>query len=516
MTRRDLLILFLTGLLFTIGVAWFQAAPGYMDADYYFAGGLRLVQGHGFTETVLWNYLDHPLSLPHPSHGYWFPLASILAAAGMWLTGSQTFFAARLGFILVSALVAPLTACLAYQITARREFALAAGFLAVFCGYHAPFLPTTDNFGPFMLLGAGFFFLLTRTQKFSPFLLGLAAGLMNLARPDGLLWLALGSLGLFLVWFEAKPRARLAALIFPLLLLVAGYALVMAPWMLRNLSIWGTPLTPSGSRVLWMTRYDETFAWPPERINLQNWISAGWGSAISGRFEALKLNAINAIAAQSSFLLFPLILVGLWTLRRDLRARLAVFAWLVLFFAMSLVFPFAGSRGSFFHAGAALQPVWFTVAVVGLDVLVIKARSRGWFTPVAQRLFRFALVIFMAMLTVALVYISVIQNDWNQFRRTYLQVEQKLVENGAQPSDVVIVANSPGYYVTNGRSAIIVPDENLSSVRALANQFGARFLVLEKTYYTDLMIPVYKNPENQPGLTYLGEFDGVRIFAIQP
>jgi hypothetical protein len=30
------------------------------------------------------------------------------------------------------------------------------------------------------------------------------------------------------------------------------------------------------------------------------------------------------------------------------------------------------------------------------------------------------------------------------------------------------------------------------------------------------MIPVYQNPENQPGLTYLGEFDDVRIFAIQP
>jgi len=61
-----------------------------------------------------------------------------------------------------------------------------------------------------------------------------------------------------------------------------------------------------------------------------------------------------------------------------------------------------------------------------------------------------------------------------------------------------------------------VPDENLESVRALARKFGARFLVLEKTYYTDPMIPVYKDPENQPGLTYLGGFDGIHIYAIQP
>jgi hypothetical protein len=91
-----------------------------------------------------------------------------------------------------------------------------------------------------------------------------------------------------------------------------------------------------------------------------------------------------------------------------------------------------------------------------------------------------------------------------------------LVENGALPNDVVIVANAPGYFAANGRAAIIVPDENLQSVRALAHQFGARFLILEKTYYTDPMIPVYQNPQSQPGLTYLGEFDEVRIFAIQP
>jgi hypothetical protein len=285
---------------------------------------------------------------------------------------------------------------------------------------------------------------------------------------------------------------------------------------LRNMSIWGTPLTPSGSRVLWMTRYDDTFAWPPDRVNMQNWLAAGWNSAIAGRLDALKLNAINTIAAQAGILLFPFTIVGGWVLRKDLRVRIAVLVWLTLFFVMSIVFPFAGSRGSFFHAGAAFQPIWFTAAVVGVDVLVVKARARGWFTPAAPRLFRVSLILFMAALTVGLNYISLIENDWNQFRHTYVRVEQMLVENGAQPSDAVIVANAPGYFVANGRSALIVPDENLESVRALAHQFGARFLVLEKTYYTDPMIPVYQNPENQPGLTYLGEFDEVRIFAIQP
>lgn len=523
MTRRDFLLLFVVGLIFNSGIAWFQHAPGYMDADYYYAGGVRLFQGQGFTENYLWNYLDNPQTLPHPSHGYWFPLASILAAAGMWLAGTDTFAAARLGFLLVAALIPPVSAVLAFSFTQKRSLALASGFLAVFCGYHAPFLPTTDNFGIFMLLGAFFFLLFPRAEIVSALLMGLTAGLMNLARSDGILWLAIGGGGLFLRWLEAHkpsrssfPSSFLSSFLFPLILFTLGYSLIMAPWMMRNFSIWGTPLTPAGSRVLWMTRYDETFAWPPERVNYENWRAAGWDAALAARLDALKLNAINSVAAQGVVLLAVFAPIGLWVLRKDLRARLAALTWLALFVVLTFIFPFAGSRGSFFHAAAALQPVWWAAAPVAVEFLVGKARQRGRFTPEAFRIFRFALVAFMGMITLVLVYISVIEKDWNQFQHTYLRAEQILVANGARPSDVVIVANAPGYFAVNRRPAIIVPDEDLKTTRQLARQFGARFLILEKTYYTDPMIPVYQNPESQPGLIYLGEFDEVRLFVIEP
>ncbi len=515
MTRRDLLSLFLAGILFFSVVAWFQHAPGYMDADYYFAGGLRLAQGQGFTEIALWNYLDNPQVLPHPSHGYWFPLASLLAAAGMVLTGARAFWAGRLGFLLVAGLIPPVSAALAFSFTQKRELALASGCLAIFCGYYAPFLSTTDNFGLFMLLGALFFLLIERPGLGAAFALGLVSGLMNLARSDGILWLAIGWGGLFLRW-RAQKTPLLASFLFPLLLFSAGYALIMAPWMARNLSIWGTPLTPAGSRVLWMTRYDETFAWPADRINRANWLSAGWQSALQARLEALKLNLINSIAAQGAVLLALCAPIGLWVLRRQWRVRLALLTWLALFFVLTFIFPFAGSRGSFFHSAAALQPIGWLAAPVAVEHLVSQARQRGRFTPAAPRIFRFALVAFMAMLTLVLLYIAVIEKDWNQFQRTYQRAEQYLLQHGAQPADVVMVANAPGYYVSTGRAAIIVPDESLERTRALARQFGARFLILEKTYYTDPLIPVYQNPHAQPGLTYLGEFDEVRLFAIQP
>ncbi len=523
MTRRHYALLFMLGLIVTCAVAFFQAVPGYMDADYYFAGGLRLVQGHGFTETYLWNYLDDPQSLPHPSHAYWFPLASMLAATGMFLTGQHTFLAGRLGFILVAALIPAVTAGLAYSLSSRRDVAIISGLLAVFPSYQTPFMPTTDNFGLFMLLGGLFFILFNRSDKKSVFALGLVAGLMNLARSDGLLWLVVGFFGLFLKLYKDKhsgaPATPFSLLPFYFLLIsifTAGYLLIMAPWIARNLSVFGVPLTPGGSHVLWMTDYSDTFAYPADRVNMQTWLAAGWQSALDARWGAFVLNFENTFAAQGGILLFPFILIGLWQLRAELRVRLAVLAWFGLFALMTLAFPFAGSRGAFFHAGAAFQPLWWAAAVPGLDFLTLTARRRGWFTPHAFVLFRLMLVAVMAFLTVFLVYTRVIQTDWAEFDHAYRHAEQILLENGASAQDTVVAANSPGYFVVTGRSAVTVPSENPAVLQTLVQRFHARYLVLEEKYFPDSFKSVYDFPQSQPGLKYLGGFGEVRIYEIEP
>jgi hypothetical protein len=79
---RIYLALWALGLALVLLAAAFQSVPGYMDAEYYYAGGLRLAEGSGFSEPFLWNYLNDPVGLPTPSHTYWMPLASILAALG--------------------------------------------------------------------------------------------------------------------------------------------------------------------------------------------------------------------------------------------------------------------------------------------------------------------------------------------------------------------------------------------------------------------------------------------------
>jgi len=155
MKLRWIYLLFFTlGLLVAGAVAAFQSAPGYMDADYYYLGGFRLAQGYGFTEPVVWNYLGAPAGIHHPSHGYWMPLASILAYMGIVLTGDLGFAGARILFVACAGLLAPITFALALRITARKDLAVLAGFFAVFSSFYLPYLGTTDTFGLYMLLGA--------------------------------------------------------------------------------------------------------------------------------------------------------------------------------------------------------------------------------------------------------------------------------------------------------------------------------------------------------------------------
>ena len=249
MTRRSYILLFLVSLAVQFAVAYFQTIPGYLDADYYFTGGVQLAQGKGFSEPYIWNYLDDPQGLPHPSHSYWMPLASIVTALSMWITGQKTYAAGRLAFILIAALVPPLTAALAYDFSKTSALAWTSGLLAVFPVFHLPFLPVPDNYGIFMILGGLYFLLANRPRPW--FWLGLFAGLMTLARSDGLLWLALTFL--FILWHVRDEKLSIVSFLRFSAFAFLGFLLIMGPWYARNLSVFGSIMSSSGSHALWLT-----------------------------------------------------------------------------------------------------------------------------------------------------------------------------------------------------------------------------------------------------------------------
>lgn len=522
MTWRHYLILFAIGWIVPFAVSRFQALPGYMDADYYFAGGLQLAAGHGFSEPYIWNYLDNPAALPHPSHTYWMPLASIVSALGMWLTGQDTYAAGRLPFILISACVPLVTANLAFHLSRQTGLAMASGLLSIFSLYYAPFMPVPDNYGLYMLLGGTFLLIAPRRGQWVPVLLGALAGLMTLARSDGLLWLGLA--GLVIIWRAARdddgisrPIPKWLALIIPAgLLLVVGYLLTMGFWHVRNMILFGSPLAPGGGRLLWLQNYNQTFLYPPEALTRESFLQAGWELASQSRLRALSANLGNAFAAQGGIFLLPLILIGLWQLRHDLRTRVAVTGWLILFAVMTVVFPFAGARGSFFHAGAAFQPYWWVAAPIGLDSVLSWARKHNQFTDRNAPYFLQSMLVLLAVLMTAyLVNFRVVASGWAEDDFIYPAVERLFLENGIRPDDVVVVRNPPGYYIASGRPAISLPFGDEGTILAVAEKFDGRYLVLEKDGTFESIQSLYDDPHSHPSFHYLGEVNEAKLYRIE-
>ncbi|MGB7873604.1 MAG: hypothetical protein WBL25_04415 [Anaerolineales bacterium] len=517
MNWRIYLLLFILGLVVLLGTASLQDSPGYLDSDYYYVGGLQLVEGKGFTEPFLWNYLDEPVGLPHPSHTYWFPLSSILAAISMFVSGPHTYETARLIFILIAACIPPLTARLALDVTASRGLSLTSGLLAVFSVYYLPFLPVTDNYAPFIALGGLIFLLMKKERRWVLFIMGLLVGLMNLARSDGLLWL--GLVGLLLLWrsfrTELPLRTKIQSFVYSGSLVAVGYLLVMGPWYARNIAVFGSLMAPGGSRILWLTNYNDTFAFPANQINMDTWLQAGLGAALKIRLWALKMNLLNAFAAQGSILLFPFILLGFWQQRHDVRVKFAATGWLILLIVMTVVFPLAGARGGFFHAGAAFQTFWWVLAPLGLNHFVKVLRDRKIFTARhAKIVFQGMLVVVCAMLSGVIIQMRILQPGWHPEFHLYEKVEQVLVGQGAASDEIAVVRNPALYYIVSGRSTIVMPPGGPDTILAVAKKYNASYFVLEPEGVLEEYKQLYEQFDVSSGLIYIGEVEGARIYAI--
>ncbi len=515
--RRDYLILFVLALLVVLVIVALQPVPGYMDADYYFAGGKQLASGHGFSDPFLWNYLDHPQGLPHPSNSYWNPLASIIAAGGMILTGKINFLSARIGFILMAALAPLIVAALAYRISHKRSLALLAGLLTIFSGYYLPFIVTTDNYSLYMLVGALFFLLLDRLTIPKSIVLGVLAGVLNLARGDGLLWLPLTLLAVaVLAYRQAAPGLRIRRSALNGFLALLGYLLVMGAWFARNLAVFGAAMPPGSGYVLWMTSYNQIFSFTPELYTFHSWLVSGLQEALKARVSALGQNLGTAFFAEGMIFLVPLISIAVWKERHSARVQLGMLGWLGMLLAESLLFPFASVSGGFFHAGTAFQPLWFALAPLGLEVCVVRISRNNRKLARLTRLFPAILLIVMILFSAMLVKIRVVDSGWNEGEYLYQKADQFLVAQNVPPDAIVMVRNPPAYFVMTGRQAIVVPDGDVQVLLAVSRKYHAYYVILESTGSSNPLYDLYEHPEAYPEFEPLGVIGDNHILFIKP
>jgi hypothetical protein len=336
-------------------------------------------------------------------------------------------------------------------------------------------------------------------------------GVMALARNDGILWLGIAA---YLIHLRKSQPVSIKELISAVFLLLVGFILIMAPWYIRNYLSYGSIMAPGGGLTLWMTNYNQTFSYPANKLSFSAWINHGWENNIQIRLWALGQNLQNAIAAHGSIILVPFIGYGIWLHRTDQRVKAGFFGWMVLLAAMTFIFPFAGARGGFFHAGAAFQSLWWSLAPLGLAAVIDKAITRGWFKEPSKKIFQIMFIQIILMITLFVCWVRLFKLGWGEGEQKYPEVEIRLVESGALPDDIVLVRNPPGFNMLTNRSAIVIPDGDVSVLLAAAERYGGRYLVLESEAALPSIRVLYDNPENDPRLIYLGDVDDIRLFSI--
>jgi hypothetical protein len=497
------LALFLVALAVRGLAAALFADPAYPDSFYYVNVAHALAAGQGLSIDYIWNFVDvggrlpSNAVLPIPSNAHWMPLASLVQVPFLAVLGDGGL-ARGLPFWLIGASAAPITWWLARDAGLARDPALAAGVLAAAPGALIPFLAQPDNFALFMPLGALALWACARGLRGDrrAFVLGgLVVGVATLARNDGLLlgvpfglaflservrlwrsggWRAVGPIG----WSTALACAGL-------------FLVVVAPWWLRQLSVFGS-LAPSAAsgRILWITNYSQLWSVSGE-TSLSSFLAQGAGPFLASRAGGLA--AALGIFAAVPLLIFlaPFTLIGAWQRGRD-----AAFSpWLVyavaLFAFSGLLFAVHVPHGTFLHSAVALVPHAYVLAIVGIGgaVRAVAQRRPAWDAPRATRNFTI-LAVAVAVLVGAAATVRV-AGAWQAEEAIRGPIADALATIPA--SDLVMSSDPGAYEFLAGRGGVVTPDDPLPVIDDVMRAYGIRWLVVEHAHAVPALVPLLED-----------------------
>ena len=526
-TRRDVLILLFISLAIRLIMAALTFRPGYMDTAYYAAGAMRIAQGEGLTESFLWNFLDNPPGVPHIGFLYWMPLPSLLAAPFAAVI-PDSFFALQLPFAFISSLLPPFTYIVAWRTLGRRRTSWMAGLFTLFSGFFFPYWTLPETFAPFAFFGGVSLWLSGRaphrraTRVAQRLLIGALVGLAHLTRSDGPLLLAaiIVAPGISFLLRKRSNKSSVRIQNAPnwefgvadVGLVILGYLVVMGPWFTRNISLVGSPLSPAGTKTLWLRTYDDLFCYNCE-LSLSSYVEWGWQSILRSKLWAIDINLRRFLAEDCLIFLFPFTVAGLYRLRHRPPFLLASVFLILAYLAHSLAFTFPGPRGGFFHASAALLPFLHVAGAEGIDAAVVWAgRRRRWNIGQAKAVFAGAAVIMAVLLSAGIAAGKIAAARTAD--EGYREVGRWLDTRGYARDELVMVGNPPGLWYHTQQSSVVVPNGDVEIRLAVCDRYGAEYVILDGNAPVGLR-ELYRGQASSPRLVLEAELDGeVRVFRV--
>jgi hypothetical protein len=301
----------------------------------------------------------------------------------------------------------------------------------------------------------------------------------------------------------------------PWLLILLGYLLIMGPWFARNVVAVGAPLSPAGTKTIWLTDYDDLFCYGCD-LSPSSYLAWGWDAILRSKLAALWINVQRLLAEGGLVFLLPLALVGFYRLRGRLSFLLSLLYLVTIYLAHSLVFTFPGWRGGFFHASSALLPFLVAAAMEGLDAAVawVARRRRTWRLEQAQWVFTAAAVIAAVFLSTTLARAKVL--EWREADTVYDAVGRWLADQGASDAGLM-VNNPPAWWYYTRRPAIVIPNGGVETLLEAADRYGMRYVLLEPSHPVGLAA-LYACEVDHPRLRELETWpdEGAVLYAVEP
>jgi hypothetical protein len=477
--------------------------PAYPDSYYYVDVARALNAGHGFNVDFIWAFVEtggqlpaNP-QLPIPSNAHWLPLASLIQLPFLAVFGTSPA-AGMIPFVIIGASAAPLTWAIARDAGAGRAIQVGAGLMTAVPAASTVFMAQPDNFALYQPLGAAALWLGARALKgdrraFA--LAGLMVGLASMARNDGVLI----GLALAIVFFWDRWRAwRSAGGRSPAIgwgqafACGALFAIVVAPWWIRQLVVFGSisPSSASG-RILWIREITDmnSITIP---ATLQTFLGQGLGPLLESRLFGLIAAVGNYVIIVLSFVLTPFLIIGAWVRRGSLDYRTFYIYSALLFAAAGLLFAIHVPLGMFLHSAVALVPHSYILVLEGVVAAVAwTARRRPtWNQAEASRFFLSATV-GVAILT-GILGTWKVHEEWARMRHGREMAAAAMDRLGIGPDERVMSGDTAGFKYFTGRGGVVTVSDPVDVIGRVGRAYGVRWMILERTHIVDTLGPVLK------------------------
>lgn len=297
-----------------------------------------------------------------------------------------------------------------------------------------------------------------------------------------------------------------------LIVLPLAWAIVIAPWLLRNLSVLGVALPSGAGRTLFMTSFIDQFTYG-RTLDLQHYLDWGLGN-ILGNIAFQTLANVKTLYSVLDIGLPILALIGLggmWLRRSEPenRERLLVFVTPVLlvlglFAFYSFLTPFHTAGGSFKKSYLAFAPFLACAAAWALWTFV-QPRRVGYAIA--------ALVMGFALLN----GVELTRADFNAAARYDAGVAalaDVLRDLGDSNGDgrIIVMTQDPFMLNYHGFYALMLPSDPREMILEAADRYGVDYIILPAA--REGLDALYDQRETDLRLPFVGESGNFQILRV--